>query len=177
MPKANPITTLKQVLQLLEGLDHDDRQKILGTALTYFGENAPRGYLPQLSTKPQVPLAFSVETGVSPKEFIIDKKPRTDVERVACLAFYLAHYRETQQFKTTDITQLNAEAAQPRFGNPAQTIKNAMRGGLIVQATKGMRQLSALGERFVMALPDREAAGALLQDLRRKPRKKRNRKT
>jgi hypothetical protein len=172
MPKANPITTLKQVLQLLEGLADGDRQKVLGTAMAFFGETNGRSYQPSASSKPQVPLAFSVDTAVSPKEFLLDKKPRTDIERVACLAFYLAHYREIQQFKTADITQLNAEAAQPRFANPAQAVKNAMRGGLIVPGNRGMRQLSAPGERFVMALPDREAATGAMQDLRRKPRKK-----
>src|SRR5712664_4147279 len=29
---------------------------------------------------------------VGPKQFLTEKKPRTDVERVACLAYYLAHY-------------------------------------------------------------------------------------
>lgn len=173
MPKATPIATLSEILRLLEDLSEDDRQNVLATASAYFGGGKQLPIQRASPGKPQVPLAFSVETSISPKDFILDKKPRSDVERVACLAFYLAHYREVQQFKTSDITQLNAEAAQPRFGNAAQTVKNTMRGGLIVQASKGMRQLSAMGERFVMALPDREAAGAATQDLRRKPRKKR----
>lgn len=54
-----------------------------------------------------------------PKEFMVQKRPRTDIERVACLGFYLTHYRDTPHFKTLDISKLNTEAAQPKFTNAA----------------------------------------------------------
>src|SRR5258705_835088 len=39
-------------------------------------------------------------TSLSAKEFLAEKRPKTDVERVACLAYYLTHFRETPEFKT-----------------------------------------------------------------------------
>src|SRR5436309_11534705 len=57
---------------------------------------------------------FSRDRTLSPKEFLRDKHPMTDVERVTCLAYYLAHYRDTPHFKTVDISTLNTEAAQPK---------------------------------------------------------------
>ena len=99
----------------------------------------------------------------SPKDFLFHKQPDTDVERVACLAYYLTHYRGTTPFKTIDISKLNTEAAQRKFANAANTMANATRGNFLVQAgKKGMKQLSADGERYVDALPDRLAAKAAL---------------
>src|SRR5207249_5163711 len=108
-----------------------------------------------------------------PKEFLLEKQPRTDVERIACLAFYLTHYRDTPHFKTLDLSKLNTEAAQPKFSNAANSANNAVKRGYIVPSTKGNRQLSAAGERFVNALPDREAARQVMatSQPRRKPRR------
>lgn len=112
---------------------------------------------------------------MSAKEFMIEKAPRTDVERVACLAFYLTHYRATPHFKTLDISMLNTEAALPKFSNTANATNNAVKVGYIVPSTKGLRQLSALGERFVQALPDRDTARDVITSLRRRIRTKRRR--
>src|SRR5256885_10757518 len=71
---------------------------------------------------------------------------------------------ETPHFKTADLNHLNAEAAQRRMSNPAVAANNAMRDGFFVSAPKGgYKQLSAMGERFVHALPNREAAQHIKQ--------------
>ena len=118
---------------------------------------------------------FSNRPDISPKEFILDKEPRTDVERVACLAYYLTHYLNTPHFKTLDISKLNTDAAQPKFSNPTVAVDNAAKMGFLVPAVKGMKQLSGVGEQFVRALPDREAAKAVRTKVkvrrRRKPSK------
>jgi hypothetical protein len=112
---------------------------------------------------------------MSPKEFLLEKEPRTDVERIACLAYYLTHYRSTPHFKTVDLSMLNTESAQPKFANTAYSSNNAVKMGYLVPSIKGQRQLSAIGERFVRALPDREAAKAALDSLRRRPHGKKSR--
>ena len=112
---------------------------------------------------------------MSPKEFLFEKKPQTDVERIACLAHYLTHYRSTPHFKTTDLSLLNTEAAQPKFANTAYSSNNAVKLGYLVSSTKGQRQLSAVGERFVFALPDREAAKEALASLKRRSKTKKSR--
>src|SRR5258708_3272898 len=82
---------------------------------------------------------------------------RKDVERVACLAFYLTHYRETPEFTTLDISKINTEAAQRKLANATVAVNNASQYGYLVPAGKGMKQISASGERYVQALPDYEA--------------------
>lgn len=116
---------------------------------------------------------FSEDRGASPKEFLRDKKPASDVERVACLAYFLTHHRDTPHFKTVDISALNTEAAQPKFSNASMAVDNATKSGLLVQANKGNKQLSASGEHYVQLLPDREAAREMIKssNIRRKPRR------
>ena len=66
---------------------------------------------------------------ITPKEFILQKQPHTGVERVACLAYYLTHYRDISHFKTLDISKLNTEAAQPKFANAALSVNDASKTG------------------------------------------------
>ena len=107
----------------------------------------------------------------APKDFLFRKQPNTEVERVACLAYYLTHYRSTSHFKTTDISKLNTEAAQRKFANAAASVSNATPGGFLATVSRGMRQLAAEGERYVEALPDRAAAKAAFGS--RKPKRQR----
>jgi hypothetical protein len=116
---------------------------------------------------------FSKEQSLSPKEFLLKKQPRSDVERVACLGYYLAHYRDQPSFKTFDISKLNTEAAQTKLSNAAYAVNNANKCGYLAPALKGMKQLSAIGEIYVEALPDREAAAAALAHARPKRTSKR----
>ena len=114
---------------------------------------------------------FTSSEELTPKEFLLQKQPDTDVERVACLAYYLEHHRDTPHFKTTDISKLNTEAAQIKLSNASYTVNNAVRAGHLAIAAKGMKQLSAKGEQFVELLPDRDAAKAI--NLRGKSRRSR----
>ena len=99
---------------------------------------------------------------------MLNKAPKTDIERVACLAYYLGHHRGTPHFKTREITSLNTESAHRALSNTAYAIDNATKAGLLVPSVKGSKQISALGEQFVEALPDRDAASEILQRIRHK---------
>jgi hypothetical protein len=171
------VAVLQQILQALTPLTQEVRQRILDTVSTFFAipGAAPRA-VGNSSLQPISPLPsswgfrdtqFSDRPTLTPKQFLLEKEPRTDVERVACLAFYLTHYRDTPHFKTIDISKLNTEAAQAKFSNAAYSVDNATKLGYLVPATRGNKQLSAIGEQFVQTLPDREKAKALLS---RRPR-------
>lgn len=168
---------LTKVIADLRDLSSEEQQKLLETVATFFGLRAPTQSPSQARGIPTVtPVShppgggFSEARDVSPKEFIMQKQPRTDVERVACLAFYLTHYRNTPHFKTLDISKLNTEAAQSKLSNVYVAVENATKTNYLVPAGKGTKQISAAGEVFVQALPDRETAKAAMSKL--KPRKK-----
>jgi hypothetical protein len=161
VPTGDDADILQSVIGALRNLDPEARARVLQTVATFFqvgleGASRRRGDTLEQGSTPSP--SFLEDRSMQPKEFLLDKQPKTDVERVACLAYYLTHYRETPHFKTFDISKLNTEAAQPKFANAANSVNNALKRGYLVQATRGQRQLSAAGERFVQALPDRQAA-------------------
>ncbi|MGO8697924.1 MAG: hypothetical protein ACLQVY_09435 [Limisphaerales bacterium] len=174
---------LKLIIDCLKPLDDDEKIRLLKSAITFlrldlwFG--GPRSTLAQPSFTPtssDQPISdFSTRTEMSPKQFLNEKRPANDIERIACLAYYLTHFRNLAEFKTLDLSKLNTEAAQPKFSNPAVPVQNATQRNFLVATSGGNKQLGAIGEQFVQALPDRDAAKAVLERVRiRKSRKKRN---
>jgi hypothetical protein len=174
-----PIQLLEQqainaMFQVLNGLEEESQQRVLQTVVTYYQSAFPvQSRIPPRGAESPSIGPFSEDRSMSPKNFIMQKQPSTDVERVACLAYYLTHYRDVPHVKTLDISTLNTEAAQPKFANATVSMENATKMGYLVPATKGTKQLSGAGEVFVQKLPDREAAKAAMAAV--KPRRK-NRK-
>lgn len=168
-----------KVTQDLLPLDPYSRLRVYRTIGTFFGfeESYPKvtgnvdSRVPaNASREPQ----FSSSEKPTPKEFLLQKRPNTNVERVACLAYYLTHFRDTPHFKNTDINKLNTEAAQIKLSNVSYTVNDAVKTGYLAIAAKGMKQLSAQGEQYVEALPDRAAAKEVKPRTPRRSRRKAN---
>ncbi len=173
---GDDLEVLTEILAAFRKLEPGSRERMLNTVATFLGLGLrPSG---SMSTGPthhpvaasHLETSFSEDRSISPKQFMLDKQPRTDVEKVACLAYYLTHYRGIQHFKTLDISKLNTEAAQVKFSNAAVAADNAMKQNYLVPASKGSKQLSAVGEQFVLALPDRQKARSIMASAR--PRRK-----
>lgn len=174
------LDAFNQIVSAIRRLPEEVQLRVVKSALTFMGwadTFAKRSESAGQSTSPSMPSSvastFSEDRNLSPKAFMLEKKPVTDIERVTCLAYYLTHYRGTPHFKTLDLSKLNTDAAQTKFSNPTVAVDNATAAGLLVQAGKGNKQLSALGELYVQALPDREAAKAAISHAR--PRRKNRR--
>ncbi|MCD4726458.1 MAG: hypothetical protein K8R46_02265 [Pirellulales bacterium] len=182
VPEINEKKVLDAVQSISECLisfDQGTRTRVFRTVQTHFGIDVATssepmqvngGIQPRLIDK-RTP-HFSNREELPPKDFLFQKQPKTDVERVACLAYYLAHYRDTRHFKTIDISKINMEAAQQKLSNTTYTVTNATNTGLLTSAGRGAKQLSAMGERYVESLPDRNAA----REMKTKMRPRRNRK-
>ncbi|WP_337170185.1 hypothetical protein [Gemmatimonas aurantiaca] len=185
------IEAFTKVVAALHDLDDEGRIKLLRTVATFLGIDAfnasptaaiPAGRHPAATSAPSsIPVpagntgGFSEDRAMSPKEFLLDKRPIQDIERIACLAYYLTHYRDTPHFKTLDLSKLNTEAAQVKFSNAAQAVDNATKAGLLVPAAKGTKQISAKGELYVQALPDRAAAKDAIAHFRQRRKVRRGR--
>jgi len=183
MAKEKPATAefdqeldaVKAVLKALEGLSTDGKQWALRTASDRLGLQAPAGAgaPPPIQPSGAPPVAPTAIGNMTPKAFLAAKRPNSDVEQVACLAFYLTHARNQPQFKTLDITKLNTEAAGGPFGNPARSVNNATYGSRFLAPAGGAKkQITALGEQVVTALPDRAAVKTALDQAPLKKRKK-----
>ena len=180
---AEELNVFNEVQRVIDGLikfDADSRMRIYRTVGTFFGFDDPASKLTPDTGHQSAPTNnsrdphFSTHEAPSPKDFVFQKHPDTQIERVACLAYYLTHHRGTAHFKTTDISKLNTEAAQTKLSNASYAVNDANRAGLLATAARGMKQLSALGEKYVEALPDHAAAKELASTmrgrrLRRKP--------
>jgi hypothetical protein len=189
-PSPSAHEFLVQVIEGLQPYDDEHRLRFLRTIMTYYNLGslgAASNVMPTTSSDDvrsattghfvsRRPI-FSDHAEMTAKEFLQQKAPRTDIERVACLAYYLTHYLDIRHFKTLEINKLNTDAAQPKFSNTSYAVENALRQGLLVPAIKGMKQLSADGEAFVDALPDREAAKNVRANFRRRRSKKRKGKS
>jgi hypothetical protein len=103
------------------------------------------------------------ERAASPKAFLAAKKPQTDVEQVACLAYYLTHSADTSTFGTKDLTKANHDALAKSI-NMHRAVDNANKGGYLAPAGKGQKGITALGEAVVQAMPDREAVKAAIAE-------------
>jgi hypothetical protein len=183
--KSDELKAFNDIVSALRGLEPDKAESVIRSVLTFLGMSlggvhhpARSGEVNSSTAAPVASPSFSEDRALSPKQFLLQKQPRSDVERVACLAYYLTHYRETPHFKTLELSKLNTEAAQPKFSNAAFSSRNAVNLGYLAPATKGQRQLSAAGELFVTNLPDRAAAKEAMMTVRRKKsaRKPKNQK-
>ncbi len=173
---------LIDIIKILEPLDEEDKIRVLNSVLAFLNVDMSiasqnKQIQQNFSEKNSLPqkVGFSENISMSPKEFLLEKKPKTAVEKIACLAYYLTYYRDMPHFKTNHLSELNTEAAQPKFTNIVSSAKNALSLHYLAASSKGQRQLSAMGEQFVQILPDYEAAKLIMKNI--KPRKKRNKST
>src|SRR5437762_3507811 len=98
----------KDVIDRLLGFDNETRRRVFRRALGFFelevsppssavrhseteGSTVSTQQRPTNGSAPK----FAERSELSPKDFMFQKQPRTDVERIACLAYYLTHYRDT----------------------------------------------------------------------------------
>lgn len=180
---VHELEAFNKIVSAIKSVTGEDAQvRVVKSALTFLGwadtfSKRISGETQRSSDQPAnsaTASQFSEDRNISAKEFILSKKPMTDIERVACLAYYLTHYRDTPHFKTLDISKLNTDAAQIKLSNAAAAVENAAATGLLVAAGKGNKQLSAVGELYVQSLPDRDAAKAAIAHVRPKRKNKRN---
>lgn len=168
------VEALSTIVEILRRLDDEGQRRVLASVHAFMGlRGIGQESFEGRSTVPvtsEATASFSQDRTISAKEFLRDKSPITDVERIACLAYYLTHYRDTPHFKTVDISALNIEAAQPKFSNTSVAVDNARAKGLLVPSTKGNKQLSAVGEQYVELLPDRDAARESIRTIRTRAR-------
>lgn len=176
------LDALNAIVRALKSLPEDVRSRAVESACNFVGVESPMratsftvqtspASSPNATFRPSSRdnhVGFGERVPLSPKEFLLSKEPHTDVERIACLAYFLTHYRETPHFKNIDLSELNTEGAQPKFSNVSQAVSNAVRSGYLVSAPSEQKQLSSLGEQFILALPDRDAARTAIDRMQKR---------
>jgi hypothetical protein len=173
------IEALGKVLDALSKLEPAAQQWVLSTAATRLNVSTiaiapPSGGTP-VSHRTATPPSGSIGS-LHPKEFMRQKAPQSDVDRVACLAYYLTHGRQASAYSSRELTAMNTEAAGPKL-NMSRAVDNATKqSGYLTSAGKGKKQITSYGEDVVNALPDYEAVKTLATTRTAKPRKKKARR-
>jgi hypothetical protein len=147
--------------EALRGLKTDEQERSLEWLRKKLGLVSPTviAHVPAAPSGVVIPSAAPFVGDVpDPETFMTQKKPRSDIERVTCLAYYLARYRATKAFKTKGLTDLNTEAAQTKIGNATMAAANATKTpGYLTSAGGGKKQITPRGKALVEALPDPDA--------------------
>jgi len=167
--KHTPADALKVVVETLQELETNEKQWVLQSAASLWSVSV-QALTPSLRASPLAGGASGNGSHVPPavgdvanaKAFMKAKDPKSDLQRVAVLAYHLTNGKATPTFKTRQITAANTEAKGPKF-NTTRAIENASRTpvGYLSSIGKGEKQITAHGEEIVEALPDQEAVKAI----------------
>ena len=102
-----------------------------------------------IQTKPEV-----IKKTISIKEFILEKRPKGDVQKALVIAYYLERYQGFSSFNSNDVEQGFRDAREkipPNVGDKIQ--KNIAKGHMMEAGEEkdGMKAyfLTGSGERFV----------------------------
>lgn len=158
--KSSPADALKLVIEALDPLETAEKQWVLQSAASLWSVAAP-ALGSNNSGKPVGPAGAGsapvANHGQDLKSFVKAKNPQSETQRVACLAYYLANFRDTHAFKAADIAKLNTEAKGPAFNVP-RAVSNAANAKhrYLSPVGKGQKQITSHGEEIVEALPDME---------------------
>lgn len=180
------VRAMDVALGALSGLETDEQRRVLAwlgdklklSGSTPLGTSSPA--TPAIQLSGGAPAGDTGAAGISPKQFMALKKPKTDAERITCLAYFMTHSRKAAQFKTKELTDLNKEAAGVPFSDPRVAVNNAALSHYLTAAGGGAKQITVRGEALVEALPDREKVKAAMEEnpaRHRRPSKIKRRKS
>jgi hypothetical protein len=170
--KKNDSTgALVAVVAALEPLNDADRHWVLQSAASKFaltvqaaagGGQAGAASTNTVTATPLVGTATTADvqaaiTRKDPRAFIRLKKPNTDVQRVACIGYYLVQTTGQQGFTSKAISTAHTDSGGSKI-NMTRALDNATRAAKYL-SNRGPRekQLTTLGEDVVNALPDQAA--------------------
>lgn len=165
--KTDSTTALVTVVGALDSLQDDkDRQWVLQSAASKFnvtlstpntdGQGGNRAATGVLGTGAVADVQAAIAKK-DPRDFIRIKRPATDVQRVACLGYYLVHTTGQPGFTSKDVATAHTNSGGSKI-NLTRALDNATRKSkYISNRSSREKQLTTLGEDVVNALPDQEA--------------------
>lgn len=183
--KADSTAALVAVVKALEPLTEHERSWVLQSAATRWGNAAPISPISGQGTGAQLPptgslLSASGDTqsalaSQNVRSFVRLKQPANDVQRVACLVYFLTHTQNKLGFTSKEITQAHTDSGGSAI-NMTRALDNATRQTRYLSSRgRKEKQLTPLGEDAVNALPSQEAVRGLGAGSKGPKKKKRKR--
>lgn len=158
------LNAIKTIIEILKGLDDEARER----TLKYVTEHlhlSMMGLAPSLPhPRPDASKLFPMEplTANDIRTFKEQKKPKSDIEMAALVAFYLSELTPADEKKgyitSQDITKYFKQAGFKLPKYPRFTLSNAKNAGYFDQKTKGQYKLNPVGYNLVAySLPKENA--------------------
>lgn len=149
---------IKTVTQAFEALDENARQRVLDYAVDHLGlarrEATAVGGVAQRAAS-----AAGASAGPAEREIVDirslreEKKPSSDVEMTALVAYYLYELAPKNLRKdaigTTDVTEFFKQAGHPLPAQPRYTLANARMAGYLDSVGQGKYRLNPVGYNLV----------------------------
>lgn len=152
------LEAIQTIVDLLDGFPSEDVKDIVSFSLKQLKLDDVAFDEIQDSTPTEGPKARADSTNGSIYDYVREKGPKNEYQRVAVLAHYLEKNRNMESVTARDVVDANTEARQPRFSNISTTMNRS--SGVykyINSLSRGVYQLSATGLDLVNALPDQSA--------------------
>jgi hypothetical protein len=155
-----------KLVTLLESVDKADRAKVIQAAFVLLGEEVPVTAAPVIGAAPAGAIRQGTpiqRTGAtSEKEFFDAKQPANKIEELAVAARYREEVLDAAGSTKEDL-KATVKAARRNFddSNYRRDINNAKVKGLFNRGNGEEAVLSHYGQKYVDALPDRDAAKAV----------------
>ena len=183
-PKTDDLEAVRVIVDTVKDFKPDEQQRILRWAIEKLGvlvSIAP-GHVPPAHT-PGAPPPHSPSTqavsATNIKTFMLEKKPRNDVQYAAAVAYYYrfdaSEVERKESINKDDLQEATRKSGRERFSNPLNTLANAHKLGLLDKGgEKGTFTINSVGENLVaMTLPD---GGVLKKTTKKKAVKKTTKK-
>src|SRR3989344_2095586 len=108
----------------------------------------------KLSGAPHKVAPVSTQRQISPKEFLIEKKPSSEVQKTLVLCYFIEHKLGTSPFNIDDLTRVYKLAKEVIPSNLNDKINKNIDKGYLVEAedkkdTKKAWHLTLSGENFI----------------------------
>lgn len=167
MAQKDDLEAVRAVVAALDGFDPDEQERIIrwarekvklpvsasstSTALPVIQQHPPTG--------PTLPPALTTPaTSRDLRAFVAEKKPKSDVQFAAAVAYYYRFEASEAERKAEIVADDLAEACRlanrERLRSPLQTLANARTLGLLDSPRRGAFTINAVGENLVaMTLP------------------------
>lgn len=174
------LAAIKIIVEALQPLDGEARQRALTYVTQSLGMNAP----PVAPTPPSPPGVNTGEQSVTPppppvtdiRSLKDQKQPGTDVEMATLVAYYLKHEapktERKEEIGTEDIETYFVQAGYPLPKNKASTLPNAKKAGYLENDSRGKYKLNSVGHNLVAHNLPHSGSEAVSKPRRKTARKK-----
>jgi hypothetical protein len=162
------LDAVRVVVEAIKDFKSDEQQRIFRWVAEKLGLPQPFG--PSVHTLPTISPASSTilptpshqqpgPSSVDIKSFIANKRPRSDVQFAAAVAYYYRFEAPVAERKDAinkdDLQEATRKVGRERFANPLQTLNNAHTLGLLDRGSeKATFTINSVGENLIaMTLP------------------------